>query len=151
MAFHLVLYVCIDKYGTRVRAVFLHSVSGSKDVSIHRIPSDRVVDGVPFFYFKTYVGAAAKAVEHGLMEPNGLQKVIKEAVDDLDRNNPYRFPSDTVTMKRNWFLDTVSSNSLKVTQWNDLQKDIDYADALSSQSTRRGVIQLISQSPGRRQ
>ena len=51
-----------EKYPNRLRAVFLHCVSGSEDRSkMPKMPSDRVVNGVPVYYFRTYVGAAYKA------------------------------------------------------------------------------------------
>lgn len=66
-------------YPDRMKAVFLHVVSDSGKQSMVKIPEDRVVRGVPIVYFRTYVGAAAKAVELGLMDKSGLENVITSA------------------------------------------------------------------------
>lgn len=66
-------------YPDRMRAVFLHVVSDSPSQEGVRIPADREVNGVPVVYFRTYVGAAVKAVELGLMDRSGLNNVIAAA------------------------------------------------------------------------
>lgn len=73
-------------YPERMRAVFLHVVSDSPVQDAVRIPADRLVNGVPVVYFRTYVGAAVKAVELGLMDRTGLSNVIAAAkeVSGLD-------------------------------------------------------------------
>ncbi len=63
----------------RMRAVFLHVVSDSPRQGSVSVPADRVVSGVPVVYFRTYVGAAAKAVGLGLMDEKGLRNVIAAA------------------------------------------------------------------------
>lgn len=133
----------LGKHGSRVRAVFLHAVSGCKDSSVCNVPADRIVEGVPFFYFKTYVGAAAKAVQHGLLERNGLQRVVKAAVEDLETKNPIQSISD-VPLKKNWLQKLAVSDSDKATQWYDLQKDIAFAEAVTSSLSQRNVLQLLS-------
>lgn len=67
------------EYPGRLRAVFLHVVSDAARQDRVRIPPDKEVNGVPFVYFRTYVGAAAKAVKLGLIDKSGLNNVIAEA------------------------------------------------------------------------
>lgn len=72
------------KFGpTKIRAVFLHCVSDSPDRSLLHLPKDRSMNGVPIFYFRTYVGAASKAFQNQLMSADGLQRVIEAAKGDL--------------------------------------------------------------------
>lgn len=72
------------KFGPKkIRAVFLHCVSDSPDRSLLLLPKDRLMNGVPIFYFRTYVGAASKAYQNRLMTPEGLQRVIDAAKNDL--------------------------------------------------------------------
>lgn len=66
-------------YPERLRAVFLHVVSDAARQDRVSVPADRLVNGVPVVYFRTYVGAAAKAVELGLMDKSGLENVITAA------------------------------------------------------------------------
>ena len=47
------------------------------------MPKDRLMNGVPIFYFRTYVGAASKAFQNRLMTVEGLQRVIDAAKSDL--------------------------------------------------------------------
>ena len=70
------------KYPKNLRAVFLHVVSMKTDPAAVVIPKDRYVGKVPIFYFRTYVGAANKACKAGLMEADGLQKVVDQAYID---------------------------------------------------------------------
>lgn len=67
------------KYPDRMRAVFLHVVSDASRQGRVKVPTDRVVNGVPVVYFRTYVGAAVKAVQLGLMDRTGLDNVITAA------------------------------------------------------------------------
>jgi len=64
----------------RVRAVFLHVVSSGPDPTV---PSDSYINGKPVVYFRTYVGAALKACQHGLMDAGECREVILKACDDL--------------------------------------------------------------------
>jgi hypothetical protein len=76
-----------QKYGrSKVRAIFLHAVSDKKDEQVdHRLPQDRLTNGVPIYYFRTYVGAAAKACKNQLISRDGLQRVIEAARADLTK------------------------------------------------------------------
>ncbi|CAM9315505.1 unnamed protein product, partial [Sphacelaria rigidula] len=68
-----------SEYPERLRAVFLHVVSDAARQDRVRVPLDKEVNGVPFVYFRTYVGAAVKAVRLGLIDKTGLNNVIAEA------------------------------------------------------------------------
>ena len=71
--------IMCSSHPERMRAVFLHVVSDSPRQGAVSVPADREVSGVPVVYFRTYVGAAAKAVELGLMDRKGLENVISAA------------------------------------------------------------------------
>lgn len=73
----------ISKHGKSIRAVFLHTVSDSRDRSTVDLPSDRIYEGIPIYYFRTYVGAASKACSGGLITASALKRVIVEAENDL--------------------------------------------------------------------
>ena len=68
-----------DRHPERMRAVFLHVVSDAARQGRVSVPRDRVVNGVPIVYFRTYIGAAVKAVQLGLMDRAGLDNVIGAA------------------------------------------------------------------------
>lgn len=70
----------IGKYRKQVKAVFLHAVSGS---SAEDIPADRVLEGVSIFYFRTYIGAAVKALHHGLLDKDGLARVADQSNKEI--------------------------------------------------------------------
>lgn len=67
------------QYPERLRAVFLHVVSDTMRQDTVGIPVDKEVNNVPVVYFRTYVGAAVKAVQLGLMDKAGLENVIADA------------------------------------------------------------------------
>lgn len=67
------------RFPERMRAVFLHVVSDAERQGKVTVPADRVVNGVPVVYFRTYVGAAVKAVGLGLMDRTGLENVVVAA------------------------------------------------------------------------
>lgn len=68
------------KHGAHVQAVFLHAVAGCSD---GEMPADREVEGVSFYYFRTYVGAAVKAFHHGLLDKDGLARVVEQSNEDV--------------------------------------------------------------------
>lgn len=74
------------KYPTKVQAIFLHSVSRiqPRSPAAHSLPADRMVDTVPVYYFRTYVGAAVKAWQNGLLESSALIRVTQQAIADLE-------------------------------------------------------------------
>ncbi|KAJ1405431.1 hypothetical protein B484DRAFT_404457 [Ochromonadaceae sp. CCMP2298] len=71
----------IATYPDKVRAVFLHSVSKYQTRS--PVPADREINGVPVFYFRTYVGAAAKAHRAGILSQPAAERVAAAAVGAL--------------------------------------------------------------------
>ncbi len=71
----------MQDYPTRLKAVFLHVVSDNGVVSV---PPDRVCNGVPVLYFRTYIGAAVKAFHLQLINKEGLAKITEAARFDLD-------------------------------------------------------------------
>lgn len=48
---------------------------------------DRTVNGVPIFYFRTYIGAAAKAYKAGLIGQEAVKRVAAQAVLDLQQQD----------------------------------------------------------------
>lgn len=75
-------------YPKRIKAVFLHAVTSSKDRAKFEVPADKVINGVPFLYYQTYVGAAIKAKRVGLMGAAGVNRVIAQARRDLAAKEP---------------------------------------------------------------
>mmetsp|Transcript_95 Transcript_95/g.235 ORF Transcript_95/g.235 Transcript_95/m.235 type:complete len:377 (+) Transcript_95:82-1212(+) len=73
----------LREYPEVVQAVFLHVVSSDQPSSFPPsglpIPSPKLINGRPLVFFRTYVGAAAKATQLGLMEGDGLMRVVDEA------------------------------------------------------------------------
>ena len=47
------------------------------------VPKDRYVGNVPIYYFRTYVGAASKAFNAGLISVEGLQNVVDQSTIDF--------------------------------------------------------------------
>ena len=69
-------------------AVFLHVVGDRASSAVApapALPPDRAVGGVPFVYFRTYAGAAVKALELGLLAPAAAAAVGAEAAAALAR------------------------------------------------------------------
>ena len=99
----------LREYPEVVQAVFLHVVSldppSSFPPSGLYIPPPKIINGRPLVFFRTYVGAAAKATQLGLMECDGLMRVVEEA---------------EMTLKS---LGVPTGNS----KWIDLERDIDEA------------------------
>lgn len=77
------------EYPDRMKAVFLHVVSDAQRQGKVGVPIDRTVNGVPVVYFRTYIGAAVKAVELGLMDKVGLENVITAAKEVSCVNSVY--------------------------------------------------------------
>eukprot|EP00668_Euglena_longa_P032338 GGOE01041651.1.p1 GENE.GGOE01041651.1~~GGOE01041651.1.p1 ORF type:complete len:474 (+),score=117.45 GGOE01041651.1:54-1424(+) len=74
----------LDQFPHLMAAVFLHVVVPGPSLEPPPMPADRVMNGRPVLFFRTYVGAALKAVQHGLMEPEGLRAVMAQACKDLE-------------------------------------------------------------------
>lgn len=109
----------IAKYPRSVSAVFLHVVSKEQDRSRVVLPKDRKVNGVPILYFRTYVGAAQKAMQNRLMTEAGLLRVVNAAREDLLKKVG---PSSTAG---------VVANSVRqgkeASKWDELEQDISSA------------------------
>lgn len=71
----------LREYPEVVKAVFLHVVS---DRPFPTVPPPKLINGRPVVFFRTYVGAAAKARQLGLMDDDGLARVVNAAEEDLD-------------------------------------------------------------------
>ncbi|KAL3764014.1 hypothetical protein ACHAW5_000053 [Stephanodiscus triporus] len=73
----------LREYPEVVQAVFLHVVSSDPPSTFLSsglcIPPPKLINGRPLVFFRTYVGAAAKATQLGLMELDGLMRVVEEA------------------------------------------------------------------------
>jgi hypothetical protein len=70
----------LREYPESVKAVFLHVVS---DAPNPFVPAPKLINGRPIIFFRTYVGAAAKATQLQLMDEGGLQRVMAAAQDKL--------------------------------------------------------------------
>jgi hypothetical protein len=70
----------LREYPEVVKAVFLHVVSDQPNPTV---PPPRLLNGRPVVFFRTYVGAAAKATQLGFMDADGLQRVVDAAKDKL--------------------------------------------------------------------
>jgi hypothetical protein len=66
----------LREYPEVVKAVFLHVVS---DQPNPKVPPPKLINGRPVLFFRTYVGAAAKATQLLLMDEEGLQRVMAAA------------------------------------------------------------------------
>jgi len=109
----------IAKHGSKtISAVFLHVVSKEKDRSRVVVPKDRVLNGVPIYYFRTYVGAAAKAMQNNLITQDGLERVIKAARSDLQKKEPFSPALVASSSSSSAYLPRASSS-----KWRELEED----------------------------
>ena len=74
----------LARHADRIAAVFLHVVSGEDAPP----PSARAVLGRPICYFRTYAGAAAQALELGLIDRDAALRVAQDAERDLAGTSP---------------------------------------------------------------
>ena len=100
------------QYPNLIKAIFLHKVSDNKDRSKLIIPSDRTINNVPIFYFRTYAGAAKKAYDANLLSLSALNRIITQARNDLGKR-------DIVTDRM-----TSIDRTLVSTRWQELEEDI---------------------------
>jgi len=70
----------LREYPEVVKAVFLHVVS---EFPYPDIPPPKLINGRPLVFFRTYVGAAARATQLGLLGGDGLARVMAAAEDEL--------------------------------------------------------------------
>jgi hypothetical protein len=61
----------------------LSSVTTASDQVPAATPSDRYINGVPLYYFRTYIGAAAKAHAANLIDAAALRRVVLQAAKDM--------------------------------------------------------------------
>jgi len=97
-----------SKFSDDVLAIFLHDV-GPRPPSLSappfpfapaapprpsstELPSDYLCNGVPVLHFKTYIGAAAKAVSQGLLSKAALVRVTDAALEDFRKRG---YPMDS--------------------------------------------------------
>eukprot|EP00184_Porphyridium_aerugineum_P000343 CAMPEP_0184698356 /NCGR_PEP_ID=MMETSP0313-20130426/5008_1 /TAXON_ID=2792 /ORGANISM="Porphyridium aerugineum, Strain SAG 1380-2" /LENGTH=576 /DNA_ID=CAMNT_0027157285 /DNA_START=204 /DNA_END=1931 /DNA_ORIENTATION=- len=73
-------YLMAQAYPDIMKAVFLHVVSEQDETDLSY--QDRVLNGIPVLYFRTYAGAARKAYEQGLLSVDGLIRVMESAQKD---------------------------------------------------------------------
>ena len=80
----------LQYYPQYVQAVFLHVVSmdeiAIRTSTVH-VPPTKYIHGRPMIYFRTYVGAAVSAWEHGLIRPMGLQHVVNQVEASLSSSS----------------------------------------------------------------
>ena len=98
----------LREYPEVVKAIFLHTVSNEEGPVV--VPPPRLINGRPIVFFRTYVGAATAAMQLGLMDTDGLQRVIDAARD---------------------MLSEVPKSSEK---WADVERDIQAANRIVFQS-----------------
>ena len=94
----------LREYPEVVLAVFLHVVSAEPPSNYPpgglNIPPIRFINGRPLVFFRTYVGAANSALKLGLLEPDALIRIIKEAESDLKSLNESETSSKWVDLRR---------------------------------------------------
>jgi hypothetical protein len=102
----------LREYPEVVKAIFLHKVSDTTASSNNPVivPPPRLINGRPIIFFRTYVGAASAALQLGLMDIEGVQRVVNSARD---------------------MLKDVPKTSDK---WTDLERDIEAANRIVFQS-----------------
>ena len=120
-----------------VRAVFLHVVSDSPNRDRLLIPNDRVFQGVPIYYFRTYVGAAGKACKCGLISKTGLFRVLDEAERDLYSKENAKWEPTTL-LKGGYPFNKFMKASRRI----ELENDIENALKIN-RITRNGKSQFV--------
>ena len=90
----------LREYPEVVKAVFLHVVS---EQPYPEIPPSKLISGRPMAFFRTYVGAATKACQLGLISEKAMMRVVSSAQESLE---------------------TVARTSDK---WQDLYRDVNEA------------------------
>lgn len=98
----------LREYPEVVKAIFLHSVSNEEGPV--NVPPPRLINGRPIVFFRTYVGAATAAMQLGLLDVDGLQRVIDAA--------------------RSMLSDVPQSSD----KWADVERDIQVANRIVFQS-----------------
>lgn len=110
------------QYSDRLHAVFMHQVFNINKKPNHLLRADRNVNGVPFYYFRTYVGAGIKAYRNNLISKESLKRITSHAVADLtaidqqlalaDTKNPFaRFRKEKLTALQKLRWDEIRSDA----------------------------------------
>lgn len=73
----------LREYPEVVKAIFLHTVSNENGGVNVVVPPPRLINGRPIIFFRTYVGAATAALQLGLIDIEGVQRVVDSARDKL--------------------------------------------------------------------
>jgi hypothetical protein len=115
-----------------MRAIFMHVVAYGE--APPHVPNDSYINGKPIVYFRTYVGAALKATEHGLIDAQELRAVILQACDDLRASSlhpPSRYSTPSSSPRpppvaRSPGEATCADPKLP-SKWHDLERDIGIA------------------------
>lgn len=109
------------KHPNKMRAIFMHHVYNALDERLHRpFPKDRVVNGVPIYYFRTYVGAAVKAYENKLIDKDGLKRIASRAMQDLQD-----IDNNVGGVKTSLLGKLQRGTADKESRWSELKKDIE--------------------------
>lgn len=74
----------LREYPEVVKAVFLHVVS---EQPYPIIPPPKLINGRPIVFFRTYVGAAVKACQLGLISETSMMNVVKAAQESLEETS----------------------------------------------------------------
>lgn len=141
----------IDNHGSTVlQAIFLHLVSSNPYGVQAPLPADRVYQGVPIYYFRTYVHAGWKAYQHDLITREALQCIINESLQDLDYEHQLSTSSSSSLSTSLCSCCTTTRGArnnltqLRVeSRWNDIQRDINLIEKecpLSETSLRQTLI-----------
>lgn len=105
----------IDRYHSKVSAVFLHVVNGRQErEKLAPMPQDRKVKDVPIYYFRTYVGAGYKAYKSNLISKSALKRITAAAIKDLE-----------AYYNRESISDINENNVIHDSRWKELKQDIE--------------------------
>lgn len=94
----------LREYPEVVQAVFLHCVSSDPPASYVEtglpLPPPKLINGRPLVFFRTYVGAAAQALQLGLMDSEGLMNVLNSAERELAERSISKGDSKWIDLER---------------------------------------------------
>lgn len=94
----------LREYPEVVQAVFLHCVSSDPPASYVKsglpLPAPKLINGRPLVFFRTYVGAAAKALQLGLLDSEGLMGVMNAAEKELTERSISKGDSKWIDLER---------------------------------------------------
>jgi hypothetical protein len=64
-----------------------------------KLPRDRECNGVPIYYFRTYVGAAVKAYNANMITSDAVGRIISAAKIDMTKLTPSSSSSNPLLLK----------------------------------------------------